>query len=89
MDGLFHGWLGTTGIVTKLGIYTPAVPPHVDIVTCSAQNIKDMYKYMLEFGRYEVADDLTATNWWLSQVPIPKEKAGLKWHMEELCFSMK
>jgi len=77
MDGLFHGWLGTTGIVTKLGIYTPAVPPYYEIVTCSTQNISDMYKYMLEFSRYEVADDLTAVNWWLSQVPIPypfKEK---------------
>ena len=77
MDGIFTGWFGTTGIVTKLAVYTPAVPPHVDVVTCSTEEIRDMYKYMLEFGRYEMADDLTAVNWWLSQVPIPypyKEK---------------
>ncbi len=85
VNGLFTGWLGTTGIVTKLGIFTPAVPPHVDIVTTATDNLKDMYKYMLEFSKYEAADDLTAVSWWLSQVPIPypfkaKPKDAPEWN---------
>lgn len=71
VGGLFTGWLGTTGIVTKIGIYTPAIPPHVEIVNVATDDLNDMYKYMLEMSRYEIADDLTAVNWWLAQVPIP------------------
>ena len=77
LDDLFTGWLGTTGIVTKLGIFTPPVPDYVDIVSVSTNNLKDMESYMRTFSKYEYADDLTAVSWWLAQVPIPyplKEK---------------
>ncbi len=90
--GLFTGWLGTTGVVTKLGVFTPALPPYVDIVTTATDDLQDMYKYMLELSRYEIADDLTAVNWWLSQVPIPypykeKPKDDPKWNSYAVLYA--
>ncbi|MDD4282151.1 MAG: FAD-binding oxidoreductase, partial [Candidatus Methanofastidiosa archaeon] len=92
VGGLFTGWLGTTGVVTKLGIFTPAVPPHVEIVTTATDDLQDMYKYMLEFSRYEAADDLTAVSWWLSQVPIPypykeKPKDAPEWNSYAVLYA--
>ena len=71
MDGLFKGWIGTTGIVTKLGIAVHHIPPILKIFTVSCDNVDDMYSYMLNLSNYEICDDLTAVSWWLSQVPIP------------------
>jgi hypothetical protein len=71
MDGLFKGWVGSTGIVTKLGIAVHHIPPLLKIFTVSCDNVDDMYSYMLNLSNYEICDDLTAVSWWLSQVPIP------------------
>jgi glycolate oxidase len=71
MDGLFKGWVGSTGIVTKLGIAVHHIPPILKIFTVSCDNVDDMYSYMLNLSNYEICDDLTAVSWWLSQVPIP------------------
>jgi glycolate oxidase len=92
VGGLFTGWLGTTGVVTKLGIFTPAIPPYVEIVTTATDDLTDMYKYMLEFSRYEAADDLTAVSWWLSQVPIPypfkeKPKDAPEWNSYAVLYA--
>lgn len=70
-DGLFTGTLGTTGVVTKLGVFIPPVPDYVHIGTFTAENLTDMEKFMRVFSKYEYADDLTAISWWLTQVPIP------------------
>ncbi|MCB2188727.1 MAG: FAD-binding oxidoreductase [Deltaproteobacteria bacterium] len=77
MDGLFKGWLGTTGVVTKLGLAVHHIPPVLKIFTVSCDTVEDMYSYMLNLSNYEICDDITAVSWWLSQVPIPypyKEK---------------
>ncbi len=71
LDGLFKGWLGTTGIVTKLGINVHPIPPILKVFTVSCENVEDMYSYMLNLSNYEICDDLTAVSWWLAQVPIP------------------
>ncbi len=71
LDGLFIGMLGTTGVVTKLGINVWAIPDYRDVLTVSANNIEDMTSYMIRWGRFEAADDLTAVSWWLAQIPIP------------------
>lgn len=71
LDGLFKGWLGTTGVVTKLGINIHPAPPILKIFTVSCENVEDMYSYMLNLSNYEICDDLTAVSWWLAQVPIP------------------
>lgn len=71
MDGLFKGWLGSTGVVTKLGINVHHIPPVLKIFTVSCANVEDMYSYMLNLSNYEICDDLTGVSWWLSQVPIP------------------
>jgi glycolate oxidase len=79
VDGLFKGWLGGTGIVTKLGINVHPIPPHLKVFTVSCANAEDMYSYMLNLSNYEICDDLTAVSWWLAQVPIPypyKPKPG-------------
>ncbi len=71
VDGLFPGWLGTTGIVTKIGVRVHPIPPVLKVFTVSAENIEDMAAYMRNLGNYEICDDLTGVSWWLSQVPIP------------------
>lgn len=71
LDGLFKGWLGSTGVVTKLGIGVHPIPPLLKVFTVSCANVQDMYSYMLNLSNYEICDDLTAVSWWLSQVPIP------------------
>jgi hypothetical protein len=71
LDGLFKGWLGSTGIVTKLGITVHPIPPFLKVFTVSCENVEDMYSYMLNLSNYEICDDLTAVSWWLAQVPIP------------------
>jgi glycolate oxidase len=71
MDGLFKGWLGSTGVVTKLGINVHHAPPILKIFTVSCDNVQDMYSYMLNLSNYEICDDLTGVSWWLAQVPIP------------------
>lgn len=71
LDGLFKGWLGGTGIVTKLGIGVHPIPPFLKVFTVSCDTVEDMYSYMLNLSNYEICDDLTAVSWWLAQVPIP------------------
>ena len=71
VDGLFTGWLGTTGVVTKIGVRVHPIPPLLKVFTASAENIEDMASYMRTLGNYEICDDITGVSWWLSQVPIP------------------
>ena len=60
MDGLFKGWIGSTGIVTKLGIAVHHIPPILKIFTVSCDNVDDMYSYMLNLSNYESAMIFTA-----------------------------
>ncbi len=71
LDGLFKGWLGTAGIVTKLGVRVHPIPPLLKVFTVSAENIEDMASYLRNIGNYEICDDVTGVSWWLAQVPIP------------------
>ncbi len=71
LDGLFKGWLGTSGVVTKMGVRVHPLPPILKVFTVSCENMEDMYSYMRNLGNYEICDDLTAVSWWLAQVPIP------------------
>lgn len=71
MDGLFTGWLGTTGVVTKIGLRVHPIPPILKVFTASTENIGHMASYLRTLGNYEICDDLTGVSWWLSQVPIP------------------
>ncbi len=92
MDGLFKGWLGTTGIVTKLGINVHPAPPLLKIFTVCCNTVEDMYSYMLNLSNYEICDDLTAVSWWLAQVPIPypykvKPQADPEWFSYATTYS--
>jgi FAD/FMN-containing dehydrogenase len=71
LDGLFKGWLGTSGVVTKIGLRVHPIPPVLKVFTVSTRDIEDMVSYMRNLGNYEICDDLTAVSWWLAQVPIP------------------
>ncbi len=71
LDGLFKGWLGTSGVVTKMGLRVHPIPPVLKVFTVSTKNMEDMVSYMVNLGNYEICDDLTAVSWWLAQVPIP------------------
>ncbi len=71
VDGLFTGWLGTTGVITKIGLRVHPTPPILKVFTTSADTLGDMGAYLRNLGNYEICDDLTGVSWWLSQVPIP------------------
>ena len=61
LDGLFKGWLGTTGIVTKLGIAVHPIPPVLKVFTVSCENVEDMYSYeaaVFRAGGTRVSDKL-------------------------------
>jgi glycolate oxidase len=88
LDGLFKGWLGSSGIVTKLAISVHPIPPLLKVFTVSTENVEDMYSYMLNLSNYEMCDDLTAVSWWLTQVPIPYPfKAKPDESPEWFCFA--
>ena len=71
LDGLFKGWLGTSGIVTKIGLRVHPIPPLLKVFTVSTEKIEDMASYLRTLSNYEICDDVTGVSWWLSQVPIP------------------
>ncbi|MCK5349274.1 MAG: FAD-binding oxidoreductase, partial [Desulfobacula sp.] len=71
VDGLFTGWLGTTGVITKIGVRIHPMPPILKVFTTSTQTLGHMASYLRTLGNYEICDDLTSVSWWLSQVPIP------------------
>ncbi len=70
MDGLFTGWLGTTGVVTKLGVWIEPKRPLHDVLTLAAGSAKDMTRYMVHWRHYSLCDEVTAVSWWLAQIPI-------------------
>ncbi|HID18919.1 TPA: FAD-binding oxidoreductase [Candidatus Bathyarchaeota archaeon] len=71
LSGLFIGWLGTTGVVTKLGVWIAKIRPYKDVLTIAAENAEDITKYMVTWRDYELCDEVTAVSWWLAQIPIP------------------
>jgi glycolate oxidase len=71
MDGMFTGWLGTTGVITKLGVRVHPTPPILKVFTASTETLGHMASYLRTLGNYEICDDLTGVSWWLSNVPIP------------------
>jgi len=85
LSGLFIGWLGTTGIITKLGVWISRIRPYRDVLTIAAQTAEDMTKYMVAWQDYELCDEVTAVSWWLAQIPIPypykeKPKDAPEWY---------
>lgn len=71
LDGLFKGWLGTTGVVTKMGVKVHPIPPILKVFSISSQNMEDLASYMFNLSNYEFCDDITGVSWWLAQIPIP------------------
>ncbi len=70
MQGLFVGWLGTTGIVTKLGVWIFPIRPYKDVLTIAAADADAITKYMVHWRHYSLCDEVTAVSWWLAQIPI-------------------
>jgi len=71
LSGLFIGWLGTTGIVTKLGIWIHKIRPFNDVYSIAAEDMESISSYMKRWSDYQLCDDNTAVSWWLAQIPIP------------------
>jgi len=89
MNGLFVGWAGSTGIVTKLGIWLYEKPPLVKVGTVSTENCADMAKWQRAIRRTYVPLDVTAVNWWLAQVPIPHPYVEMPKDVPEwYCFNV-
>lgn len=103
LAGLFIGWIGTTGIVTKLGVWISKIRPYKDVLTIAAKSAEDITKYMVAWRDLELCDEVTAVSWWLAQIPIPypyKEKPADEpewfsytvisgWSEEEIAYKKK
>ncbi len=61
--GLFIGWFGATGIVTKAGIHLWPKPKIRDVVFYRIPEVEDMVKLIMKIARSDVADDIYANSW--------------------------
>lgn len=72
--GLFIDWLGTTGIVTKMGIKLVPIPKYRDVVDLAFDNIDDMIYPLAEIGKAEVADIVVNSNWGIIKAKEERDK---------------
>lgn len=72
LAGLFIGWQGTTGIVTKIGLSIYLQPPYIQPISYGADTDENMRDFMVNVGKTYVADDITSIHWDLSQIPVKK-----------------
>jgi len=71
LDGLFMGWLGTTGIVTKMGLQVFPMPEYFENYTVGTDSLVDLLKFTNRWGRFDMSDGDSVSNWWKDQRPIP------------------
>ncbi len=61
--GLFIGWQGATGVVTKLGVKVFPKPRFVDLVMFEHFDFKDLTSFVLDVCRARIADVCSSDSW--------------------------
>ncbi|MBM3119347.1 MAG: FAD-binding oxidoreductase [Chloroflexi bacterium] len=92
MSGLFLGWFGTTGIITKLGLKLYPCKKMRDIMLFLTDRVELVPDIMLKLSHTEMVEDVT-----ISAQPLPLRYKGTFWIMayitgdseEELEFKRK
>jgi FAD/FMN-containing dehydrogenase len=68
MDGLFLGWQGATGIVTKMAVSLWPNPEHGTGLTYMAMDLESAYDILKAIIRTRIPDDLIGTSFALNKV---------------------
>ncbi len=67
LDGLFLGWQGTTGVITKMAVNLWPNPKHNSAVTFMAMDLEGSYEIMQAIIRTRIPDDLIGTSFTLNK----------------------
>ena len=89
LTGLFLGWQGTTGIITKMSVALWPKVDHTASLNFQCANFEDTYRLIRALARSRVPDDVISTSFPLSKVsmramqgekaniyPAPEKKEG-------------
>ncbi|MCK4863579.1 MAG: FAD-binding oxidoreductase, partial [Dehalococcoidales bacterium] len=68
LDGLFLGWQGTTGVITKMAVSLWPNPPHNTAVTFMAMDLESANEILQAIIRTRIPDDLIGTSFALNKV---------------------
>ncbi|MHA1593888.1 MAG: FAD-binding oxidoreductase [Candidatus Baldrarchaeia archaeon] len=63
LTGLFIGWFGATGIITKAGIQLWPKPEVRGVLTLAADKIEDVISLIMRIAKMGLADDIDVTSW--------------------------
>jgi glycolate oxidase len=72
LTGLFLGWHGTTGIVTKMAIPLYKRPGFKDVLNIGFDDFGDAARFVAEWSRLELAHSVEGVTWALAQAPSKK-----------------
>jgi FAD/FMN-containing dehydrogenase len=70
LDGLFLGWQGTTGVITKMAVSLWPNPKHNLAVTFMAMELEGAYEIFQAIIRTRIPDDLIGTSFALNKVGV-------------------
>ena len=78
--GLFIGWQGTTGIVTKMGIKLMPKREHIDLIVLEHMDIDSFGDFAIELSRTRAFDACVSYTWAMQMAAkfIPKEPLPAK-----------
>jgi FAD/FMN-containing dehydrogenase len=68
IDGLFLGWQGTTGLVTKMAVNLWPKPEHNTAVTFMPMDLEGAFEILQSIIRTRIPDDLIGTSFTLNKV---------------------
>jgi glycolate oxidase len=74
LAGLFVGWLGTTGVVTKMGIKVVPLPKYRDVYDLAFDNIDDIVYPLTRIGRAEIAEIVVNSHWGIIAAKKERDK---------------
>ncbi|MFA5536355.1 MAG: FAD-binding oxidoreductase [Bacillota bacterium] len=64
LTSLFVGWMGTTGIVTKMSVAVYQRPAYQDVVTVGFDDYDEaVFDFMIPWQRLEICHDVTGITW--------------------------
>jgi glycolate oxidase len=68
LDGLFLGWQGSTGLVTKMAVNLWPKPEHTIAITFMPMDLEGAYEILQSIIRTRIPDDLIGTSFALNKV---------------------
>jgi FAD/FMN-containing dehydrogenase len=70
LNGLFLGWQGTTGVITKMAVSLWPNPPHNMAITFMPMDLEGAYEIFQSIIRTRLPDDLIGTSFTLNKASV-------------------